>query len=378
MKQFQVCKLGRHFFQIGNGRHPALLQGLYQYGIFYGGSQGMTGKPLGIGDGDFWAVIDKGIFQGGYFGVRTSAARRGIGFMGHENHGPGNLFSLQTMAFFHACHKSLHRTAEMVNIDTGGMKGAVTDIGPQNFRLSVQSPLLNAFFPFDHQRYGSAAQDRTVSVCVKGFGRIGDHVLDRSRAQGQKPGRDPGALNFRGCRFTADDNHPFTATRTNPVFRHTHGLGCGGTGPAHLDIGPLGLDQLGKMGRSQGYDVIQQIAVKLVLAVFFASFLNFKKPVGHLFLGRLVRDFRHQVIVNAFKFFIGFDIKLVVIIIVHLGNQCLKPWKKRGQDNTGGVLHIRGKGKTIGYPAAAGCLPILLHQRNPCILERFNAGRNGQ
>ena len=83
-------------------------------------------------------------------------------------------------------------------------------------------------------------------------------------------------------------------------------------------------------------------------------------------------------IVDVFQFFVGFDIKLIVIIIVHLGNQRLKSGKKRGQNDTGGVLHFPGQGKPIGYAAAIGCLPILLYQRNPGILERFDARRNGQ
>ena len=168
--------------------------------------------------------------------------------MGHKNHGFGNLFSLKVMALFHTRHKSLHLTAEMINIDAGRMKGAVADIGPQYFRLPVQPPLMNTGRLLNHQGNGPAAQNRSVPVRVKGFGPISHHVLYRSRAHGQKPRRDPGTLDFGCCRLTPDDNHPLTAARTNPIFRHTHGLGRGGTGPAHLNIGSLGLDELGKMG----------------------------------------------------------------------------------------------------------------------------------
>ena len=59
MDQFQVGKLGGHFFQIGNGRYPTLLQCLDQYSVFDGGPQSMTGIPLGVGNGNIATLLAK-------------------------------------------------------------------------------------------------------------------------------------------------------------------------------------------------------------------------------------------------------------------------------------------------------------------------------
>ena len=90
-----------YFFKICNGWGFPFLKGLYQHDIFYGSTQGMPGKPLGIGNTDTTQMTGKSSFKGCYFRIRTPAPGRGIGFMGHEQKLVCIIFFFKIVLFFH-------------------------------------------------------------------------------------------------------------------------------------------------------------------------------------------------------------------------------------------------------------------------------------
>ena len=282
------------------------------------------------------------------------------------------------MAPLHIGHEALHLAGHVGHVDARAVKGAVADAGAQNLRLAGQAALGHRVGPFDHQPHGPAAQNGAVALGIEGFGRLFHHALDRGGAHGEKPRGDPGALHRAGGSLAADDDHPLAAAGADPVLGHAHRLGGGGTGPAHLHVGSLGLDELGEVGRSQGHHVEEQVAVELVVAVALAPLLDLEEPVGDLLLDLLVAHALHEVVVDLFQVFVRFDVELVVVIVVHLVDEGLEAGKQTGEDHPGGGLHLGRQPVAVGDQGARGGLAELLHQRDASVVERLDARGDGQ
>ena len=376
--EIEIGKILRHMGQVGNGRGHPFLKGLDQHRILDGRPQGMAGKPFGVGDGHPPVMIRIRSAQGVHLGIGTAAPGRGKGFMTHENHGRGIVLGRKTVALLDAADEPGHLAAHMVHFDAGGMKGAVADIGTEDFGLAVQPPLGQGVGPFHDHRHRTAAKDGAVALGVKGFGRIGHHGIDGGRPQGQKPRGHPGALGLRRGRLPADDDHPVATAGSDPVLGHAHGLGGGGAGPAHLHIGAFGADELGKMGRPQGCEVKEQGPVELVVAVAFAPLADFKEPVGDLFLDVPIGHRSHEVVVDVLQLLVRPDIELVVIVVVHLVDEGFKSREERGENHTGAVLHGLGQNMAVGELLTRAGRLVSHHQRDMGVLQGLDPRGDGQ
>ena len=366
--EIEIGEILRHTGQVGDGRGHARLKGLDQHRILDGRPQGMTGKALGVGDGHAPVMLRIGAAQGVHLGIGAPAPGRREGFVAHEDQRRGVSFRRKAVSRLDAADEPGHLAPHMVHFDTGAVKGAVADIGSENFRLSAHSPPSQGVGPLHDQGDRAAAEDGAVSIGVKGLGRLGHHRIDGGRPQGQKPRGHPGALGLGGGRFSADDDHPVAAAGADPVLGHPDGLGGGGAGPAHLHIGTPRTDELGEMGRTQGGEVKEQGPVELVVAVPLAPFLDFEEPVGDLRLDLGIGHRRHEMVVDVLQFLVGPDVELVVVVIVHLVDEGFKARKKGGEDDAGAGLHFLGQGVAVGKALARGGFFVPHHQRNLRVL----------
>ena len=376
--ELQVLELLGYLREVGDGRYPAGLQGFDHDGVLDGGAQGMACESLGVGDGDVAIMVGISGFERAHLGGGTAAARRCEGFMGHENHLTGVLGRVDIVAGLHPSDEAGHFFGQVGLIDLGGMKGAVADIGAQDFGLAVQAAVPEAVFPLDDQGNGAGAQNGAVALGIEGFGCIGDHFLDTGGPQGQEPGGDPGALGLRGGGLPAHDDDPLAATGANPVFGHAHRLSGGGAGAAHHHVGALGLDQLGKVGRAQGHHVEEQVAFELVGAVSLAPLLDLEEPVRDLGLDLCIAHGLHKMVVDVLEFLVGPHIELVVVVLVELLDQGFESRKQRGHDDPGGGLHLLGQGVAVGDAVARGGQLVLEYQRDVGVLHCLDAGGDGE
>ncbi len=178
--------------------------------------------------------------------------------------------------------------------------------------------------------------------------------------------------------FTADDQDPFAPAHPDPVLGNAHGKGGGGAGGRDQGIGSLGLDDLGQVGRSQGTILAHKASVKLI-DVQIGAFPGFclEEPVGQFFLDFHIPYLFHEVIINLFKFLIGFEEQFFIIIFFKFIYQGFGIGPQGGDDNTGFLLHLFWQGKACGDHGLTTLHFFVLHdQRNIGIFQGFDSGRN--
>ena len=378
--EVQILEVFRDLSQVGNGRSLAFLQRLDQDHVFDGRTQGVTGEALGVGDADGVQMLGKGGLQGGDLGVCTAAPGRGVGLVAHEEQLGGVIFLFQAVAFFHNVDETVHLAGHVGHIDVVGVEGRVGHVGPEDLALAVHAAAGNRLLVFDDQAHGAGTQDGAVAIFVKGFGTLGNPLLNGGGTQGQKAGAHPLGLAFGGGDFTTHHQDPLTASHTDPVFGNADGQGGGGAGGGNQGVGSLGLDDLGQVSRSQGTGVGQEVPVELV-AFKVGPFLGLglEEPVGDRFLDLDVLDPFHEEVIDLFKLFVGFQEEFFIEVFFHLVDEGLGVGPQGSDDDTGVVLHFLGQGKTVRNHGPAVLHLLVLHDQGDVgVFQGLDTGSDTQ
>ena len=129
--KIESFKHGIGFGQINHRRDFPVLQGFGGNGILKGGAHGMTGHTFGVSDDDVLESTGKDSFQGLRLGLRTTTARRGVGFMGEIKQLPAQFITLELVLGLHACHETIQLFGKLAGIDLRGMSGRIERMAAQ-------------------------------------------------------------------------------------------------------------------------------------------------------------------------------------------------------------------------------------------------------
>ncbi len=187
-------------------------------------------------------------------------------------------------------------------------------MGTENLGLAPETPFFHRVRTLYDETHCTASDNHAVPGSVERLGPFFNGFLDRCRTEREEAGTDKLKLRI-GCGvFPSDDDDTVAPPHTNPVFRDGDSLCCRRTGRVDLCVRPPCADKLREVGRPEGDDLYQKVAVKLVRSFLYFPF-HVEEPFGNLFLDGGLRHIFHYVIVDLLKFRVRRPDETFVVVV---------------------------------------------------------------
>src|ERR1019366_1790798 len=101
--------------------------------VFHACTHRVAGEALGVSDHNLVRTVAKDATKRMDLRRSTAAARGGVGFVRDENRLRSDLMTANAAASFRFAHQILHHLADVVHIETGAVKRAISGDRAQHF-----------------------------------------------------------------------------------------------------------------------------------------------------------------------------------------------------------------------------------------------------
>ena len=150
--------------------------------------------------------------------------------------------------------EAFHHVADVVDVESRSVKGAVGGRGPEHLADRLQAALAGGIGTLDDECGGTHAEDHPVAAAVERDRRLGDVVVGRRGTGREEAGAEP-AEELVGGDIVAGDHDDATATAgADPVLCEADCLGGAGACGVDLCVRATGTDEVGELGVAHRQD----------------------------------------------------------------------------------------------------------------------------
>ena len=170
--------------------------------------------------------------------------------------------------FFRLGYKALHQVADVIDIKSGAMEGAIGRDSAQHLADGADSAFARGVCALDHKGRRTHAHNQAVPAAVEGECGLFHHFVGSCRSRSQKASAHPSHEVVGGDIVRRDDDYPAAPPGANPVFRQSDPLRSARAGGVDLRIRTPGTDELGKLRMSHRQNSEQEAPVEEIRLCF--------------------------------------------------------------------------------------------------------------